>query len=266
MRQFIAVSEFDKEGLLQIGGKDFRYFRNVLRLCPGDMISVRVPSGALVNATLAKVDERRRCAVLQICDTVKFPEEHQSEYNDDTEFYLFQFVAKGSKMDLIVRQATECGVCKIIPVAGEYAQAGATEKSFRNGRYERIIKEARQQSGSPVATEIYNTMTLDDALVFWKNEISGLEAQSIACVLYERIENTKNLFNAVDAIKEIKKCALFCGSEGGISPGEIQFLCEQGIIPVHFETNILRCETAALYGIACMQNLVTGKKEWQIKK
>lgn len=276
MRQFIASAEFDNDGLLQIEGKDFRYFTHVLRLRTGDMVAVRTPSGALLNTTLAKIDEKFRRAVLQVCGGSKagLPEASadnaaetlQSECNNETDFYLFQFVAKGPKMDLIVRQATECGVKKIIPVTGEFTQAGAAEKNFRNLRYERIIKEARQQSGSPVATEICGALSLNEALSFWKNEIQGMESQSLACVLYERNENTKSLFAAVEASKELKKCAVFCGAEGGISPVEIHILSGQGVVPVHFETNILRCETAALYGIACMQNLVMGKKEWQMRQ
>ena len=38
---------------------------------------------------------------------------------------------------------------------------------------------------------------------------------------------------------------------------------KNGFLPVHFETNILRCETAALYGIAVMQSLVLRKNECQ---
>ena len=81
--------------------------------------------------------------------------------------------------------------------------------------------------------------------------------------MYERSEKTKNLYEAIPDSEKIKNCAVFCGAEGGISPEEIEILSKNGIVPVHFETNILRCETAALYGIACVQNAVTGRKIWQ---
>lgn len=45
------------------------------------------------------------------------------------------------------------------------------------------------------------------------------------------------------------------GNEGGISPSEIKLLKEKGFFStIHFEGNILRCETAALYGIAAVQS------------
>lgn len=51
-----------------------------------------------------------------------------------------------------------------------------------------------------------------------------------------------------------QKLALAVGCEGGISPAEAQLLKANGFIPVHFAGNILRCETAAVYGIAALQN------------
>lgn len=268
MRQFVSEVNPDKKGLIELSGKDFRYFKQVLRLCAGDMVFVRIPEGRLVSMTLAKIDEKSRRVTLQLCDTAvnqneNSLSENQSEYRAEVNFYLFQFVAKGPKMDLIVRQAGECGVLKVIPVLGEFSQKGGEEKNFRNARYERIIKEARQQSGSPVPTEISETKTLEQACAFWKELTEQNKEESFACVLYERSEKTTNLFKALAEYKTIKNCAVFCGAEGGISPDEIEFLIGQNIIPVHFETNILRCETAALYGMACVQNAITEKTQWQ---
>ena len=86
------------------------------------------------------------------------------------------------------------------------------------------------------------------------------EKESLALVLYERNDSTVSILEAASSIKNsegsIKKAAVFCGSEGGLSPQEIQILQEAGFIPVHLKTNILRCETAALYGIASLQSLL----------
>ena len=264
MRQFVSGKAPDKKGLLEIGGSDFKYFRQVLRLVQGDMLSVRLPDGSLVNTTVALIDEKKRTVTLQLCgDKGGEKGENQSGYSAETDFYLFQFEAKGPKMDLIIRQAAETGITKVIPVSGQFSQNFGKEKNQRSLRYERIIKEARQQSGSPVATQVTSSMTLKEALLWWKEETAGFEKESFACVLYERSEKTQNLFDSLAQTDTVKKCAVFCGAEGGISPDEIDFLCENGVIPVHLETNILRCETAALYGTACVQNVITGRKKWQ---
>ena len=46
------------------------------------------------------------------------------------------------------------------------------------------------------------------------------------------------------------------GSEGGISPAEVEILQKEHFEPIHFDVNILRCETAALYGIAAVQSAI----------
>ena len=53
-----------------------------------------------------------------------------------------------------------------------------------------------------------------------------------------------------------KRVALAVGCEGGIGPDEVELLMQGGFIPVHFAGNILRCETAAVYGIAAVQSML----------
>ncbi len=263
MRQYISQKNLDSDGLLTIIGKDYRYLRNVLRLVSGDMIHVRLPSGELQPMTVCLVDEKAKKITLQVCDIAEGEQigENQPEETDSiesTEFILFMAVPKSSKFDLIVRQATECGVAKIVPVQTEFSQNGGEKMNFRGERFERIIKEARQQSGSPVNTQIENCVTLKEACEIWKNECENLsESEKLAVVLYERNDSTVSIKCSCEKKQNLKKVALFCGSEGGISPEEVKSLCDAGFTAVHLKTNILRCETAALYGIAALQVAVS---------
>ena len=68
MRQYVSAKPFDGAGLLEVVGKDFRYFKNVLRLRVGDMVRVCEPGGSSVNSTLCALDERAKKIVLQRCD------------------------------------------------------------------------------------------------------------------------------------------------------------------------------------------------------
>ena len=72
MRQFIVEKGKEKNGLIKLDGKDYRYLRQVLRVRAGDMLSVRLPDGSLNNATVAQIDESAKIVTLQICaDTGK---------------------------------------------------------------------------------------------------------------------------------------------------------------------------------------------------
>lgn len=252
----------EKNGTLVLEKKDFHYLRNVLRLRVGDMISVSAQG--VMNMTLCKIDDNAKKIVLQKCAESDNTACNSTAQNTSHEFrakyYLFQFVPKPQKMELIVRQATECGVSCIVPILGDYTQGG-TEKALQNSaRYERIIREARQQSGSQVETKILEPRTLANALDFWQNEISVFkEYEKAAVVLYERNEEIVSFANVVysdstdNGVAKIKICAIVVGSEGGISPAEFKTLNDAGFKALHFNTNILRCETAALYGIATLQ-------------
>ncbi|MBP7479816.1 MAG: RNA methyltransferase, partial [Spirochaetaceae bacterium] len=62
---------------------------------------------------------------------------------------------------------------------------------------------------------------------------------------------------------ETERVVLAVGCEGGFSKKEMEMLDEAGFKHLHFNTNVLRAETAALYGIAVIQNAVMEKKSWR---
>lgn len=279
MRQFIVEKGKEKNGLIQLDGKDYRYLRQVLRVRAGDMISVRLPSGDLKNATVAAIDESARRVTLQICaDTGRSITRgvQAGEVEDGgaagsgngaalVEYWLFQFLPRPQKFELIVRQATECGIAVIVPVVGDFSEKSSAQalQGSKKERLDRIIKEARQQSGSPVDTKVLEPVSLEKAIELW-NEACGETGDfdklkhPVAFVLSERDDCSGNLRATVQkagGIEKIKKAAIAVGSEGGISPEEVKLLEEKGLfVPVHFAVNILRCETAALYGIAAVQS------------
>ena len=280
MRQLIVEKGKEKNGLITLTGKDYRYLRQVLRVRVGDMISVRLPDGSLNNATVAQVDEAARVVTLQICaETGKSitrgvqAGEVAGELENGAgaagvEYWLFQFIPRPQKFELIVRQATECGVSVIVPVIGEYSEKSSAQALMgsKRERLERIIKEARQQSGSPVDTKVTEPVSLEKAIELWNGPSTSLKDQDVAFVLSERGDCDGNLRKVVEGYpstglrdRRIKRVALAVGSEGGISPDEVKTLEEKGLfVPIHFAVNILRCETAALYGIAAVQTMILG--------
>ena len=271
MRQFIVESKHIRDGLIQLEVKDYRYLRQVLRVRAGDMISVRLPDGSLNNATVAKIDESSRRITLQLCagtgETITRGVQADEIAGGvaaagagQVEYWLFQFLPRPQKFELIVRQATECGVAVIVPVVGEYTEKSSAQAlaGAKRERLDRIIKEARQQSGSPVDTKVLEPMSLEKAVELWGTSTPLSDnGEAVAFVLSERDDCSGNLRTSVQkagGLEKIKRAAIAVGSEGGISPDEVRLLEEKGLfVPVHFAVNILRCETAALYGIAAVQ-------------
>lgn len=269
MRQFILQKNPDKKGLVKLDGKDYRYLCQVLRVRQGDMLEVRLLDGELKKTTVAFIDTSNRSLTLQLCadpaekSITRGVQASQIDSENSKEYWLFQFIPKPQKFEQIVRQATECGVKYIVPVISEYSEKSSviSLEGSKKERIEKIIKEARQQSGSPVQTQVMPPVSLEDACSMFLNENKD---SALGIVLSERNENTKNIsevFADSDATSKITKICVTVGNEGGISPKEIDFLLKKGLfIPVHFVVNILRCETAALYGIAAVQAFVNSIK------
>jgi 16S rRNA (uracil1498-N3)-methyltransferase len=81
----------------------------------------------------------------------------------------------------------------------------------------------------------------------------------LGIVLSERNEKSQSLGKILNQ-KEIQEICIAVGNEGGVSPEEIDLLTKKSLFcAVHFDVNILRCETAALYGIAAVQSFMQEK-------
>ena len=281
MRQFVSDCGPDSDGCIRVGEEKFHYLAAVLRLEEGDMLHVRLPSGLLQPMTVARVDGQTKTLTLSLAGSdVRAPENGAAppETAGRFRFHLFQLVPKPPKFDLIIRQAAECGVSSIIPVAGEFCQKGNVESAARksspqDGRWNKVITEAREQSGSPVQTEVLPCRKFDEALAFWEELCGNF---GMAFVLYERSEATLPVHDAVAracgrsaALKNASgnaDIAVMVGAEGGISPSELERAGSAGFIPVHLQTNILRCETAALYGLAALQDAVVESDIWKLNE
>ena len=279
MRQLILQKNQDKNGLVLVEGKDFHYLRQVLRVKVGDMVNLRLADGLPYDSTVCKIDDTSKRITLQVCAPTDVIASEARQSTSSIQFSLFQFIPKPQKLELIVRQATECGVKNIIPVISEYAQKGSVEalSGKKIERLERIVREARQQSGSPVDTKVFKPVTVEQAIEIWNKmkEEAGGEENAAGFVLSERAVSAgpgptqhscsggslKLLSQFFDArhVEGPQIVSIFCGNEGGISPDELELLTKKALLqPVHFSVNILRCETAALYGIAAVQTAILG--------
>ena len=265
MRQLIIEKNQDKKGLVLIEGKDYHYLRQVLRVKVGDMVKLRLADGLPYDSTVCKIDDSSKIITLQLCSPtdVIARSEATRQSTSDIQYTLFQFIPKPQKLELIVRQATECGVKNIVPVISEYAQKGSIEAlaGGKKERLERIVREARQQSGSPVDTKVFEPVTVEEAVELWNKikEEAGGQEHCAGFVLSERTVSAVPEALEGPQKKALQKVCIFCGNEGGISPDELELLTKKALLyPVHFSVNILRCETAALYGIAAVQTAITG--------
>lgn len=261
MKQLVSRGFPGDDGKLKVGGREFHHIAEVRRESEGSVIHVRLPDGAARPFKIESIDRLKKELCLAPAGAAVGEEARLPR------IVLFQWMLKGRAMDLAIRQAAEVGVSLIVPVAGKRCVPQA-KPGERLQRWERIIREARQQSGSAVSTEIAAATGVDGIPVALKG--AGLESGALLVMLDEIAGSGAALHERVlEAKKGLGesggfKAALAVGPEGGMAAEERDALASFGFGGVHFNTNILRAETAALYGLAALQNAIMELEKWQL--
>ena len=260
MKQFLLAKEPDN-GIVRLEGDDYRYLIRVRRLAPGEFFPALLPDGKETQVQVLSVDKG-----LLTGKCVSAGENPNPPSSSMPALVLFQALPKGEKMDVIVRQAAEGGITEIVPFVSEFsfAKAGAGEQKF--SRWQRIIKEARQQSGSKIATAIRRPLSKEELINYWKE----LKAScALGLLFHHQGLEQKPLHSYLDSsyLDGIPKVvALAVGPEGGFSDAEVSLFLENGFNPFTIGDTILRTETAALYCAAAVRILLWERDSWQLKQ
>jgi 16S rRNA (uracil1498-N3)-methyltransferase len=165
-------------------------------------------------------------------------------------------------MDLIVRQAAEGGVTEIVPFVSAYSVPRPGENDGRLERWRRIIREARQQSGSGIATAVREVRTLDSLLEYWQDLQTRYE-RPLGLLLHQNPLEQGSFHGYLD--KRPGLVVLAVGPEGGFSPEEAALCVAGGFRPLTMGNNILRTETAALYASAAIRIILLESDLWMLK-
>lgn len=256
MRQFIAEYEPDKAGILKLSGKAYSYLVKVRRIKAGMLVPVVLPESGCTDMEVIRIEYSSQELLLRKVST---PQQQLCTAASPYSLILMQWVLKGEKNDSVVRQATEAGVGLILPVIGEFSIA-KKQSSMQYERFKRIIREARQQSGSPTPTEIGEPHTISETLDILAATVTDSDTFRIVCS--EKSGGTISLHEGLSAKPQTIVIAI--GAEGGISPHEYQLLADAQFQTVHFNTNILRAETAAIYAVAAIQTIMNEVAQWQL--
>ncbi len=236
---FVEPSQISDRSVIITGG-DVNHIRNVLRLRPGDEISVS-------NG----VDGRDyRCGIEEITDTevvctLRFVKEDGVEL--PSRVYLFQGLPKGDKMEFIIQKMVELGVYEIIPVAMKRCVVKLDEKKARTKttRWQGIAEAAAKQSRRGVVPVVQEVMGYQEALEYAQN-------MDVKLVPYE-MENTLDGAVGMAGTRQVierlalgQSVAVFIGPEGGFEESEIQAAISCGMKPITLGRRILRTETAGM--------------------
>ncbi len=217
-----------KDNYLILEDSDIHHIKNVMRNQVGDKIECVYKE----IVYLCEI-ENPNSPMVKIIES----QEEKCELNCDVTIAIA--LVKEQKMDLILQKLTELGVNHIIPVKMERSIIKLDNFKFnqKKERWQKICKEASEQSKRNKIPEIMDLVSIDDL-----KQLSF--DQKFVC----STQNQENLVNNYLQDKMNYATMIFViGPEGGISSGEEEKLKSFGYIPISLGSRIMRVETAAIY-------------------
>jgi len=265
MKHFVLSVPPNPEGMIHLYEKDYHYLVRVRRLKSGMCFDAILPGGGETQVRiLSTVDNILIGECLGKAEQDPLPQTSpEKQPSPIPPIALFQGLPKGAKTDLIIRQAAECGVSVVAPFISEYSavhlKKGSTEnKSFaeKSKRWERIVREARQQSGSARETRVNPPCDFKALLEYW-DSLKKEYQRPIGILFHQEPLEKGSLHGYLDNYPDF--VALAVGPEGGFSPKEVSLFLKAGFKPLVMGNTILRTETASLYGIAAIRTILLEK-------
>jgi 16S rRNA (uracil1498-N3)-methyltransferase len=271
MKQFLLPVPPDADGSVRLKGEDYHYLVRVRRLRAGDSFPAVLPVPD-AGKVLVQVLSVRGGVLIGRCRPMETAEKSPGELpgpvrkaapdGSSPPILLFQALPKGTGMDLIVRQAAEMGVAGIVPFAAERSVPKIPDRGGKLERWERIIREARQQSGSAEPTFLHGPLGPEGLFSYWET-LKSRYARPLGVLFHQdplaplaKLILHDYLSGGPDMV------ALVIGPEGGFSPGEVSRFLETGFKPFKFGNTVLRTETAALCGVAAVRIILLENTSW----
>lgn len=224
---------------LALSSDDAKHMK-VARMAPGEHLAVIDASQDYFECQI--VAFQQGLPVVRICQKL-------DDKSCGPRVTLVQGLAKGEKMELVIRHATELGVSAFIPLKCERSIMKLDEKKApeRIKRWAAVVKSAAMQSGQTTLAHVSMPETVkqlcahsydfDAIMVCWE------EAPTVNRIS-EALE--KLLAMAQKPATELS-VAVVVGPEGGLSSQEVDLLmtCENASL-VSLGSSILRTETAGI--------------------
>ena len=231
-RFFIDPSQV-REDRIVIQGNDVNHIRNVLRMRPGDELSLSDGQGTDYFCRILSMEREAVCLSIE--------NSWKSYVELPVKLYLFQGLPKGDKMELIIQKAVELGVYEIIPVRTNRVIVKLDEKKEvkKIARWQQIAEGGAKQSGRGLIPTVKPVMDFSEALAYAKS-LEGV------LIPYEKAEGIEKTREIIAGLKGQKSVGIFIGPEGGFDETEVKMAMEAGALPVTLGKRILRTETAGL--------------------
>ena len=218
-----------------ITGTDYNHICNVLRMQTGDTFLVSSDGVSYL------------CRLSQIGADAVVAEVLKEDYQNTelpVQFYLFQGLPKGDKLELIIQKTVELGVAGIIPVemSRSVVKVEEKKKKAKQARWQAIAESAAKQSKRNLIPEVTEPIS-------YKQAMQKARELDLFLVPYEDARGMAGTRDALQQIKPGMSVGILIGPEGGFDSREIELAKESGAQVISLGKRILRAETAAVTAV-----------------
>ena len=139
MYHFFIREEMILDGTIVISGSDVNHIKNVLRMKSGEELMLSDGLGTDYHCSIEEItDEEVYCRIL---------DESGALSESPVQFYLFQGLAKGDKLEHVIQKSVELGVYEFIPVemARSVVRYDGKKQKAKQERWQKIAESAAKQ-------------------------------------------------------------------------------------------------------------------------
>lgn len=226
-------------GCCRLGGAQARHLALVLRIRPGEEITLFDGTGLEATAAVTAIEDARV--------DLAVGEVRAAQCEPPTPVILATAVPKGERYDWLIEKATELGVAKVVPLVTE--RSVVVPGAAKLDRLRRKVVEASKQCGRSRLMEISSP-------VRWE-EFVECELVPHGCwVAHPAGEPLTTRPHAAGSGP--KGAAAFVGAigpEGGWTDGELERARSSGARVVSLGPRVMRIETAALVLAALLSDV-----------
>jgi 16S rRNA (uracil1498-N3)-methyltransferase len=238
-RFFVRKENITNDGAT-ISGEELNHLRRVLRLKPGERI------------TLFDDASREHQGILRAYGPdyadVEITGSNLVERESPIQAILAVGLTKGEKIDLVIEKATELGVSAIAPFVSQFTVPKLDQQKIarRSSRWQKIAVSAAKQSGRTRIPDVFE-------LTAFGGLIEQAPPDALKLIFWEK-ESHETLRDVYDRSRDARRIMIVVGPEGGFSREEAKQAVNSGFTTVGLGPRILRAETAAIATLAIVQS------------
>ena len=238
-KRFYFNGELKEQKLVVLDGDECHHLINVMRSRIGDNVCLINGDGNFYFGEIKSINKKSA--------DIFISHKEISENEPSINLTVYQALAKGDKLNLIMQKITELGATELRLFESTFCDVKANTN--KQERMDNISVSASKQCGRATIVKSSGVYSIKDIC----SQISDFDAFFVAYENEDGHTLTDSLLKNNDKLKNI---AIMIGAEGGFSEKEIEQLKTAGADIVSLGKRILRTETATIACTALIMQLL----------